>query len=233
MAGAAVAQDKPRDVAIGVETDAPPFSYVEDRKYTGISNDILQRVADLENLKLNYQSLKFPALIPALQAGQIDLAVAGIYVTEERKKIVDFSSPYSSEGSVLIVPAGSKITDVVGLKGKTIGAEQGSFPLTVANKHAAEWGVTVRVYPDATNSLLAMKMGDPDAMIFDSGLVAYELQMEGSKPTIKIVSGLLDPTDIAFAFPKGSNLRAIIDAGIAKMQANGDMTKIRHKYHLD
>lgn len=63
LPAAAVAQDKPCDVAIGVVTNAPPMSVLDENgKYTGLSNDILHRVAELENLKLNYQPMKFAVL---------------------------------------------------------------------------------------------------------------------------------------------------------------------------
>lgn len=234
LPAAAVAEDKPRDIAIGVVTNAPPMSVLDENgKYTGLSNDILNRVAELENLKLNYQPMKFAALIPALQAGQIEMAVSGIFVTEERKKVVDFSNPYHTQGAVLIVPEDSKIANVAGLKGKTIAAEQGSAALGVANKHAADWGVTVRVLQDAANMLLAMKAGDIDAIIYDSGLMAYQIRTLGNSAKIKIVSDVIDPTGIAFAFPKGSNLTAVINAGMTKMKESGELNNIKRKYQLD
>lgn len=233
LAGVAAAQDKPRDIAIGVVTTAVPMSYVENNEYTGLSNDILKRVAELENLKLDYQPMKFDALIPALQAGQIEMAVSGIFVTEARKKVVDFSNPYHTQGAVLVAPVGSPITGIADLKGKTIASEQGSAALAVANRHAEEWGVKIRVLQDVANMQLAMKTGDVDAMIYDSGIVAYQIRIEGDKPTIKLVSDVIEPTGIAFAFPKGSELPAVIDAGMAKMEAAGEIVKIKQKYHLD
>lgn len=231
--GGAAAQEKERAVAVGVFTTVPPMSYVDNGKYTGLSNDILQRVAELENLKLDYQPMKFDALIPAIQAGQIDMGVAGIFVTEARKKVVDFSNPYHTQGAVLVAPVNGKIAGIADLKGKTIAAEQGSAALAIANRHADEWGVTVRVLQDAANMQLAMKTGDVDAMIYDSGVMAYQVRQEGKSPTIKIISDIIDPTGIAFAFPKGSDLTAVINAGMAKMEAAGEIAKIKQKYQLD
>ncbi|WP_158608733.1 substrate-binding periplasmic protein [Sinorhizobium meliloti] len=231
--GGAAAQDAPREVSIGVVTDAPPFSYVEDGKVTGVSNEILQRVAELENLKLDYQPMKFPALIPALQAGQIDMAVSAIFVTEARKKAIDFSSPYYTQGAVLVAPINSDINTVADLKGKTIAAELGSAALDVADRHAEEWGITVRVIHDVATMQLAMNNGDVDAMIYDSGFTAYQLRLEGDNPTIKVIGDVVEPTGIAFGLPKGSDLVAVINAGMAKIEANGEMAKIRQKYKID
>jgi ABC-type amino acid transport substrate-binding protein len=220
-------------VFVGVYPTAVPMSYVENGKYTGLSNDILQRVAELQNLKLEYQPMKFDALIPALQAGQIDIGVAGIFITEARKKVVDFSAPYHTEGAVLVAPIGSPIKDVSGLKGKKLAAEQGSVALTVANKYAAEWGVTVRILQDAANMQLAMKSGDVDVMIYDSAIMAYQIRMEGNKPTIKMISDVIGPVGIGFAFQKGSDLVGIVNAGISKMEANGEIAKLKQNYHLN
>ena len=188
-------------VVVGVVTVAPPFSYVDGTTMTGISNDILQRVAEIENFTIDYVPLKFDALIPSIQAGQIDIAVSGIFVTEERKRVVDFSDPYHIQGAILVAPHDSDINGVEDLQGKRLAAEQGSAPLNIANANAEEWGVTIRIFPDAANMQLAMRTGDVDAMIYDSGIVAYQLQVEGDNPTIKMISDPIQPTGIAFAFP--------------------------------
>jgi ABC-type amino acid transport substrate-binding protein len=125
------AQKKIGKVVVGVVTTAPPFSYADDDKITGISNDILQRIAELEKFEIEYVPLKFDALIPSIQAGQIDIAVSGIFVTEERKKIVDFSNPYHFQGAILVAPIDSAINNIASLKGKTLAAQQGSAALNI------------------------------------------------------------------------------------------------------
>lgn len=224
------AQEK---VVVGVVTVAPPFSYSEDGKMTGISNDILQRVAELENFTIDYVPLKFDALIPSIQAGQIDIAVSGIFVTEERKKIVDFSDPYHIQGAILVAPVDSDINGIEDLKGKTIASEQGSAALNIAKASEQEWGVTIRIMQDAANMQLAMRTGDVDAMIYDSGIVAYQMRVEGDKPTIKTISETIKPTGIAFAFPKGSKWIEVVNRGMAKMDAAGEITAVKAKYDMN
>lgn len=220
-------------VTVGVVTVAPPFSYVDGGRYTGISNDILQRVAQLQNFEIDYTPLKFDALIPAIQAGQIDIAVSGIFVTEERKKIVDFTDPYHIQGAVLVAPIDSKLNGIADLRGKTLACEQGSAALNVAREKAEEWGVELRILQDAANMQLAMKAGDVDAMIYDSGIVAYQIKVEGDKPTIKAISDVIRPTGIAFALPKGSPFVTVINEGMAKMEAEGEIATIKQAYKLD
>lgn len=222
-----------KSIVVGVVTTAPPFSYVKNGNYTGISNDILQQVAKSEGLKLNYQPMKFDALIPALQAGQIDIAVSGIFVTEVRKKVVDFSTPYYEQGSLLVAPVDSSINSVADLKGKVIAAEQGAAALAVAKRHAQQWEIKIRILQDAANMQLAMKTGDVDAMIYDSGIMAYQIKSEKDHPSIKAISEVIDPTGIAFAFAKGSQWVEIVNTGMDKLFKNNEITNIRNDYNLD
>ena len=220
-------------ISVGVTTVVPPFSFMRNGKHSGISNDILQKVAALENLEIDYVPLKFDALIPAIQAGQIDIAVAGIFVTEARKKVVDFSDPYFTQGGIIVVPVNSPFKSVADLKGKTLACEQGSAALGIARENAEAWGVTLRVLPDPANMQLAMKAGDVDAMIYDSGIVAHQMRVEGAQPTIKQISGVLKPTGIAFAFPKGSKMVDVVNHGMAQLRASGEIAKILKSYGMD
>lgn len=226
----AIAQE---EVVVGVVTVAPPFSYADGDKITGISNDILQRVAELENFKINYVPLKFDALIPSIQAGQIDIAVSGIFITEERKKIVDFSDPYHVQGAIVVAPIDSEINSIADLEGKRLASEQGSAALNIAKANEKEWGVEIRILQDAANMQLAMRAGDVDAMIYDSGIVAYQLMVEGDEPTIKTVSDVLKPTGIAFAFPKESKWIGVVNRGMAKMESAGEISAIKQKYNMN
>lgn len=232
FSGVVSAQEHVREVTVGVFTTAVPFSYIQDGKVTGLSNDILREIAKIEHLKIDYVPLKFDALIPALQAKQIDIAVSGIFITEARKRVVDFSLPYYTQGAIVVVPEKSTITSLSGLKGKKIAAEQGSAALATVQNYKDKWGVSVRTLQDASNMQMAMYTGDVDAMIYDSGVMAYQMDKEKNNPKIKAISDVIDPTGVGFAFQKGSDLVDIINDGLNKMQSNGDLVAIQKQYHL-
>ena len=90
-------------VVLGTNAAFPPFEYVEGKKIVGFDITMGERIAKTAGMKLEVLDMAFDSLIPALQAGTIDFIAAGMSVTEERKKNVDFSVPYFASEQVIIV----------------------------------------------------------------------------------------------------------------------------------
>ncbi|WP_054311288.1 transporter substrate-binding domain-containing protein [Mesorhizobium sp. 1M-11] len=227
----AQADEKPSDtIEAGILMTAPPFSYVNNGQQKGITYDLLNAIAKDQGFKIHLNPMGFDAMIPAMQAHQIDVAVAGFFVTDVRKKIIDFSEPFFTEGSALAVPIDSPIKSYDDLKGKTIVSQQGSAALSVLQGIAPERGVDVRAMADEANLLMAVQSGNADGIFFDSAIVAYRISLEGDKPTLRIVGEVQHPTDIAFALPKDSKWTPILNAGIEKLRKSGELEKIVKTY---
>ena len=90
-------------VVLGTNAAFPPFEYVEGKKIVGFDITMGEKIAKTAGMKLEVLDMAFDSLIPALQAGTIDFIAAGMSVTEERKKNVDFSVPYFASEQVIIV----------------------------------------------------------------------------------------------------------------------------------
>ena len=214
----------------GVLRTAPPFAFVQDNQYRGMTYDILQAIAKDDGFKVDLRPMGFDAMIPAMQAEQIDVAVAGFFVTEQRKKIIDFSTPFFKEGSVLAVPIGSSIKSYEDLKGKTIVSQQGSAALALLREIAPKYDVKVGIIADSANMLLATQTGNADGIFFDSAVVAYQIALEKDHPTLRLVGDVQSPTNIAFALPKGSPWKEVLDKGLDKLRKSGELEKIVDTY---
>lgn len=90
-------------VILGTNAAFPPFEYVEGKNIVGFDITMGEKIAKNAGRKLEVMDMAFDSLIPALQAGTIDFIAAGMSVTEERKKNVDFSVPYFASEQVIIV----------------------------------------------------------------------------------------------------------------------------------
>ena len=90
-------------VILGTNAAFPPFEYVDGKNIVGFDITMGEKIAKNAGMKLEVMDMAFDSLIPALQAGTIDFIAAGMSVTEERKKNVDFSVPYFASEQVIIV----------------------------------------------------------------------------------------------------------------------------------
>ena len=90
-------------VKLGTNAAFPPFEYVDGKNIVGFDISMGQYIAQTCGEKLEIVDMAFDSLIPALSSGAIDFIAAGMSVTEERKKNVDFSIPYFASEQVMIV----------------------------------------------------------------------------------------------------------------------------------
>lgn len=95
--------DSDKILRFGTNAEFPPFEYVEGKKIVGFDITMGQKIAIACNRKCELVDMAFDSLIPALQSGTVDYVVAGMSVTEERKKNVDFSDPYFESEQVIVV----------------------------------------------------------------------------------------------------------------------------------
>ena len=82
----------------------PPYEYVDGEEYKGIDIEISQAIADDLGMKLQVDDMDFDSIIPAITTGKADMSLAGMTVTEDRKKNVNFSDSYATGVQVIIVP---------------------------------------------------------------------------------------------------------------------------------
>ena len=90
-------------LTLGTNAAFPPFEYVDGKNIVGFDITMGEKIAKTAGKKLEIMDMAFDSLIPALQSGTIDFIAAGMSVTEERKKNVDFSVPYFASEQVIIV----------------------------------------------------------------------------------------------------------------------------------
>ncbi len=98
-----VATSGASSVKLGTNASFPPFEYVDGKNIVGFDISMGQHIAVKAGAKLEVVDMAFDSLIPALASGTIDFIAAGMSVTEERKKNVDFSDPYYESEQVIIV----------------------------------------------------------------------------------------------------------------------------------
>ncbi|EHL4969863.1 glutamine ABC transporter substrate-binding protein [Escherichia coli] len=101
-----------KKLVVATDTAFVPFEFKQGDKYVGFDVDLWAAIA--KELKLDYElkPMDFSGIIPALQTKNVDLALAGITITDERKKAIDFSDGYYKSGLLVMVKANIKTKDL-------------------------------------------------------------------------------------------------------------------------
>ena len=80
-----------------------PYEYYEDNKIVGVDVDFAQAIADKLGMELTVNDMEFDSIIAAVDSGKADFGAAGMTVTKEREKQVDFSDSYYTGKQMIIV----------------------------------------------------------------------------------------------------------------------------------
>ena len=187
---------------------------------------IAKEIGERAGMNVEMQSMEFDSLLVALQNGQIDATIAGMTVTEERAKTVDFSTPYYTATQVMIVKDDSDIAKASDMEGKTIAVVQGYTGETVVQ----ELGYKYEAFKKGTECVMELVNGKCDVVVIDSATAEkYVADNEG----LKIVedSDAFASEEYAIAVQKGNTeLLSKINAAIDDMLADGTISDIAAQY---
>lgn len=95
------------ELVMATNATFPPYEYYSDNSIVGIDAEMARAIADRLNKKLVIEDMEFDAIITAVQGGKADIGVAGMTITEDRLKNINFSEPYTTSKQVIIVRNGS------------------------------------------------------------------------------------------------------------------------------
>src|SRR5512134_1306122 len=158
---------------VGVKTDFPPFGWIDKAgRIQGFDAAIAQELARTlfsEEGRLELVPVTSGSRIPFLYSEWIDLIIATMTVTEERRQVLEFSEPYFLSGSLLLVPKDSPINGLEDLAGRSVGIIEGAIQeRDLATVAPAARRVLFRKVPEAVQ---ALKEKHVDAFCQDDVLV--------------------------------------------------------------
>ena len=213
---------------MGVDANFRPFEFKnEEGEFTGFDVQLWDAIAKDLGLDYKWQTMDFNGIIPALQSGNIDAAIAGITIKSEREKVVDFSYPYYDAGLVILVKAdNTDIKSVEDLRGKTVATK---LATTSADFLKSRNIAHVKLLPNTDNLFMELITGGVDAVFFDSPPLMYFSQNQG-KGRVKVVGPLYQGQSYGIAFPQNSELREKVTITILKFKENGTYDNLYKKW---
>jgi len=214
-------------LVVATDTAFVPFEFKDGDKYVGFDIDMWDAIAKDLGLAYELRPMDFAGIIPALQTGQVDVALAGITIKPERQQVIDFSDGYYDSGFLLMVPADSAVKDAVDLDGKALAVKTGTSASDYAEEHFK--GTTLRKFPNIDNAYLELRTGRVDAAMHDTPNVLYYIKTAGGGQ-VKAVGEQLMAHQYGIGFPKGSELVAKVNTVLSAMKADGRYAAIYEKW---
>ncbi|MFP1722464.1 glutamine ABC transporter substrate-binding protein GlnH [Lonsdalea quercina] len=218
--------DKPLIVA--TDTAFVPFEFKQGDKYVGFDIDLWDAIAKQLNVNYSLKPMDFSGIIPALQTRNIDVALAGITITDARKRAIDFSDGYYDSGLLVMVKADNQaIKGEQDLTDKVVAVKSGTGSVDYAKANIKT--KSLRQFPNIDNAYMELATNRADAVLHDTPNILYFIKTAGHGQ-FKAVGDSIKAQQYGIAFPKNSELRERVNGALKTLRENGTYAAIYQKW---
>lgn len=220
-------------LVMATNAEFPPYEFFEGDKIVGIDAEIAEAISQKLGSELTIEHVDFDSIIPGVQSGKYDFAMAGLTVTDERRKQVDFSSTYATGKQVIIVKEGSSITSVDDLFAEgashTIGVQLATTGDLYCTWDIEDEGLgTVERYNKGADAIMALTSDKVDCVVIDNEPAKVFVQ---NNEGLTILETEYVIEDYAIAVSKdNADLMTKINTALNELIADGTVQKIIDKY---
>lgn len=216
-------------LAVGCDTSFVPFCFPdEDNVYTGFDIELLQAFSDYLGFDYELNPMDFTALLMSVQTNKLDMGMAGITITDERKEVMDFADPYYDAGLQIFVKEDNEdINSISDLEGKKIALKEGTASVDYVAENVKE--CTTTTFPNIEEAYLEVQRGAADAVVYDSPNMLYYVN-QNQDCGCKVVGELVDGCQYGIVLQKGSEYTEYINAALAELHENGTYDAIYEKW---
>lgn len=216
---------------VAMELAYPPFETRDDAgEPTGVSVDLIKAFGQYCGRDIQIENTAWDGLIPSLQTGSADIVISSMTITEERKKLIDFSDPYANALLAILANADSDITSIDDLNqpGKVLAVKSGSTGHMYAEKSLPE--AELLVLPDESACVTEVAQGRADGFIYDQ-LTIYRNWQNNPDTTSAVFIPFQDVEKWGIAVQKGNQeLLDQLNTFLAEFQEKGGYEELTEKY---
>ena len=217
-------------MTVGTNAEFPPFEYVDDNgEPDGFDVALIKAIGEKLGVEVVVENMEFDSLVAAI-GSKIDVAIAGMTVTDERKESVDFSDAYYDAVQYVIVPDGSDIASAADLAGKAIGVQMGTTGDFIATDDVE--GSEVSRYNKGVDAVNDLINGRVDCVIIDKNpALVFESTFEGQVKAIPGEQFEFGVEEYAIAIPKGdAALLSQVNKALEEIKADGTFDELVKQY---
>ncbi len=212
---------------VGTDATFPPMEYVDNGKRTGFDIELVEALGKAMNKRIEWVDIDFKGLIPGLVSKRFDMSVSAIYITDERKKVVDFTDAYYAGGLVAMVKDGNTtIKTLADLNGKKVAVQVGTKSVSyLGTNHPQVQLVEVEKNQEMFN---LVEIARADAAVTGKPAAFQYVRTRGG---MHVLEQQLTTEEYGMALRKDTpELTRAVNAALAKLKADGTYALIVKKW---
>jgi ABC-type amino acid transport substrate-binding protein len=224
----------PARLRVGMAGDYAPLAFKEGGEFKGIEPDFARQLTADYSTEIEFVEIKWDELIPALNAGKIDVIMSGMSATFDRRALVDFAAPYQRVGQMALIRKADvtrlSAPDAMAADGMRIGIDRLTTGEMYARQHLRSAKITE--FASVDEGIAALRKGEIDFFVHDAPTVWRIV----GRPTAEDpdLTGLYRPLteeQLAWAVKKGDKTtREFLDACLAHWKENGTLQSILDRW---
>jgi polar amino acid transport system substrate-binding protein len=214
-------------IRVGTDATFMPFEYTENGKRLGFDIELIEAIAKEIDKGVEWIDIDFKGLVPGLLANRFDVAASAIYITDERRKVVDFTDSYYPGGLVIMVKKGdSRIKGPDDLAGKKVSVQVGTKSVNFLKE---KFPSVERIEVEKNQEMFQLvEIGRADAAVTGKPAAKVYARTRG---TLDVLDQALTVEEYGFALRKSdAELVKQFNAALKKLKANGTYDQLVSKY---
>ncbi|CEH32086.1 hypothetical protein AM501_28185 [Aneurinibacillus migulanus] len=222
-----------KKITVGTDASFPPFESMSPTgDPEGFDIDLIKAIAETQNIEVQVKHTGWDAMMAGLEDGSVDVGIAGITITDDRKKSFDFTTPYFTAKQVILMkkdaPAVNKVAD---LKGKKIGVQSGTTGQFLVEEHLGKGYSGLKGFEEVAGAIEDMKNGRIDAVVADNAVVKKFMEQLKLDNVNIIEDTSAKQEQYGIAVKKGNKeLLDKLNKGLTAVKENGKYDEIYNKY---
>ena len=219
---------------VGVSNDMAPFSYYdsEQKKITGFDIDLLDKLSEYLGFEYELYPMNMKKLEQKIKNKELDLAIAGISITDERQRNYSFTDIYYETYLQIVVNKNADITDRKDIKNMTIGVVEGTSSEEYAKEYLAEDGNKIKVYKTAEEVFENLEADKIEATIYDAPGIQSYMNTHKDTTNLEVLDEQLnsEESNYGIMFAKGYKYLDQFNVALQVLNNDGSYQKIKEQW---
>ena len=224
---------KGMELKVGVSNDMAPFSYYdsEQKKITGFDIDLLDKLSEYLGFEYELYPMNMKKLEQKIKNKELDLAIAGISITDERQREFSFTDTYYETYLQIVVRKDSQITDRKEITEKKVGVVEGTSSAQYAEDYLSEDN-KITYYKNITKVWNDLEKGTIDATIYDTTGIQNYMQEHADDTNLSVLNEQLnsEESNYGIMFAKGYKYLDQFNVALQVLNNDGTYQKLKEQW---